>query len=170
MISLVIPAAYSSTTEGDKLAAEGFDHCNGLITVCAEFLVDSIDGLVENCDISATFVGIVLIPIVGTAPENVSAVTFALKNKMDLSVIVALGSSMQIALGVTPILILIGWIINQPLPLFFETFETCVLVVSVLIVNYLIQDGQSNFLEGAMLLTSYAIIALAFYFCPEEAQ
>ncbi|CAG8811871.1 33138_t:CDS:2, partial [Racocetra persica] len=80
----------------------------------------------------------------------VSSVTFALKNIE--SVVVALGSSMQIALGMTPILILIGFIINQTLTLFFETFETCVLVVSVLIVNYLIQDGESNWLEGAMLL------------------
>ncbi|CAG8572580.1 20243_t:CDS:10 [Cetraspora pellucida] len=175
MISLVIPAAYSSTTESDKVAAEGYEGVKdedeepktilavsittliivtGFVTLCAEFLVDSIDGLVENWGISTTFVGIVLIPIVGNAAEHVSSVTFALKNKMDLCIIVALGSSMQIALGVTPILILIGWIINQPLTLFFETFETCVLVVSVLIVNYLIQDGQSNWLEGAMLLVS----------------
>ncbi|KAF0337756.1 calcium/proton exchanger [Gigaspora margarita] len=141
----------------------------GFVTICAEFLVDSIDGLVKNLGISTTFVGLILIPIVGNAAEHVSSVTFALKNKMDLCIQIALGSSMQIALGVTPVLILIGWIINQPLTLFFETFETCVLVVSVLIVNYLIQDGESNWLEGAMLLASYGIIGLAFYFYPETS-
>jgi Ca2+:H+ antiporter len=92
--------------------------------------------------------------IVGNAAEHVSAVTFACKNKMDLSIGIALGSSMQIALLVTPLLVVVSWISNTTpgLSLLFNTFETSILFISVLIVNYLILDGRSNWLEGSMLL------------------
>ena len=85
------------------------------------------------------FVGIILLPIVGNAAEHVTAISVAMKNKMDLAIGVAVGSSTQIALLVTPLLVVIGWIIGQPLTLFFETFETAVLFITVLITNYLIQ-------------------------------
>ncbi|KAI0244017.1 hypothetical protein L0F63_003697 [Massospora cicadina] len=136
------------------------------VSFSAEALVGSIEGLTEQLGLSETFVGIILVPIVGNAAEHMTAVTVALKNKMDLSLSVALGSSMQIALFVTPTLVLIGWAIGQPLTLFFDTFETAVLFISVLIVNYLIQDGKSNWLEGLTLLAAYLIIALAFFFYP----
>ena len=81
----------------------------------------------------------------------------ALKDKMDLAMGVAIGSSMQIALLVTPFLVILGWIIDQPMTLHFETFETVVFFLSVLVVTYVIQDGKSNYLEGAMVsfLSSY---------------
>ncbi|KAG0241166.1 Sodium/calcium exchanger protein-domain-containing protein [Mortierella sp. GBAus27b] len=137
-----------------------------IVAFCAEYLVDSIDGLSHSWGISSTFIGLILLPIVGNAAEHVTAVSVAMKNKMDLAIGVAIGSSMQIALFVTPLMVIIGWIINQPMTLFFNTFETCVLFVSVLIVNYLIQDGESNWLEGVMLLSTYVIIAVAIYFYP----
>ncbi len=109
------------------------------VAVCAEYLVDSIDAIVATAHISRTFVGLILLPIVGNAAEHVTAVVVALKDKMDLAIGVAIGSSMQIALLVTPFLVILGWIIGQPMTLRFETFETVVFFLSVLITNYLIQ-------------------------------
>ncbi|KAG2180033.1 hypothetical protein INT43_003820 [Umbelopsis isabellina] len=123
-----------------------------LVSLHAEFLVGSIEGIVERWGINETFVGIILLPIVGNAAEHVSSVTFALKDKMNLCIGIAISSSLQIGLLVTPMLVIGGWIIGQPMTLFFEDFETVVLFASVLIVNYLIADGKSNWLEGAMLL------------------
>lgn len=108
------------------------------VAVCAEYLVDSIDSIVQTAHISKTFIGLILLPIVGNAAEHVTAVVVAYKNKMDLAIGVAIGSSMQIALLVTPFLVILGWIIGQPMTLHFETFETVVLFLSVLITNYLI--------------------------------
>lgn len=121
------------------------------VAVCAEYLVDSIDALVEEVPISKTFVGLILLPIVGNAAEHVTAIVVAMKDKMDLAMGVAIGSSMQIALLVTPFLVILGWIIGQPMTLHFETFETVVFFLSVLVVTYVIQDGKSNYLEGAMV-------------------
>ncbi len=127
------------------------------VAVCAEYLVHSIDSIVKTAHISKTFIGLILLPIVGNAAEHVTAVVVALKNKMDLAIGVAIGSSMQIALLVTPFLVLLGWIIDQKMTLHFETFETVVFFLSVLVTNYLIQDGKSNYLEGAMLLGTYVL-------------
>ncbi|KAI9313406.1 Sodium/calcium exchanger protein-domain-containing protein [Dichotomocladium elegans] len=138
----------------------------GLVSLHAEYLVGAIEGVVEQWGINETFVGIILLPLVGNAAEHVSAVTFAMKNKMNLAIGIALSSSLQIGLLVTPVLVIAGWIFDKPMTLFFENFETVVLFASVLIVNYLIQDSRSNWLEGALLLCAYAIIAIAFYYHP----
>jgi len=140
------------------------------VAICAEYLVDSIDSLVETAHISKTFIGIILLPIVGNAAEHVTAVVVALKDKMDLAMGVAIGSSMQIALLVTPFLVILGWIMDKPMTLHFETFETVVFFLSVLVVTYVIQDGKSNYLEGAMLLGLYFIIALAFLVYPDDTE
>lgn len=128
-----------------------------LVAVCAEYLVGSIDAIVETAHISKTFIGLILLPIVGNAAEHVTAVVVAWKDKMNLAIGVAIGSSMQIALLVTPSLVILGWIIGRDMTLHFETFETVVFFLSVLVVNYLIQDGKSNYLEGAMLVGTYVI-------------
>jgi len=140
------------------------------VAICAEYLVDSIDSLVETVHISKTFVGLILLPIVGNAAEHVTAVVVALKDKMDLAMGVAIGSSMQIALLVTPFLVILGWVTGQPMTLHFETFETVVFFLSVLVVTYVILDGKSNYLEGAMLLGLYLIIALAFLVLPDDTE
>lgn len=129
-----------------------------MVAVCAEYLVDSIDSIVETAHISRTFIGLILLPIVGNAAEHVTAVVVAMKNKMDLAIGVAIGSSMQIALLVTPFLVVLGWIIGKPMTLHFEIFETVVFFLAVLVTNYLISDGKSNYLEGAMLIGMYIII------------
>ena len=113
------------------------------VAVCAEYLVDSIDPIVDTLNVSKTFIGLILLPIVGNAAEHVTAVVVAYKNKMDLAIGVAIGSSMQIALLVTPFLVILGWIIKQPMTLHFEIFETVVFFLSVLITNYLISVSNS---------------------------
>ncbi|KAI8884437.1 calcium/proton exchanger [Backusella circina FSU 941] len=138
-----------------------------LIAFHAEHLVGAIEGVVEVWGLNETFVGLIILPIVGNAAEHVSSVTFAMKNKMNLCIGIAISSSIQIGLLVCPILVLTGWIISIPMTFFFEIFETVVLFSSVLIVNYLIADGKSNWLEGALLLAVYAIVAMAFYYHPE---
>lgn len=137
-----------------------------IVAYCADYLVDSIDPIVSSTGISKTFIGIILIPIVGNAAEHVTAVVCAVKDKMDLAVGVAIGSSMQIALFLTPFLVILGWIVGQPMSLLFSTFETCVLFISVMILNYIVSDGESNWLEGSMLLGTYIIIAISFFFTP----
>jgi Ca2+:H+ antiporter len=112
---------------------------------------------------------VILLPIIGNAAEHATAVTVALKNKMDLSVSVAVGSSMQIALFVAPVLVIMGYIIGQPMDLNFNPFELVAVVVAVWLANSISSDGRSNWLEGMLLLATYAILALAFFFHPLTA-
>jgi Ca2+:H+ antiporter len=137
-----------------------------LVAVCAELLVDSIDYLVQETGVSQAFIGLIILPIVGNAAEHVTAVTVASKNKMDLAIGVALGSSIQIAIFVTPLIVLLGWCIGRDMSLYFSLFETISLFASAFIVNYLMIDGRSNYLEGALLIAAYVIIALAAFFYP----
>jgi len=135
-----------------------------LVAVLAEYLVDSINSVASGGTITETFIGIVLLPIVGNAAEHVTAVTVAMKNKMDLSIGVAVGSSIQIAVLVIPLLVILGWIIGQPMSLYFQTFETVALFISVIIADVIISDGSSNWLEGTMLMAAYVILAAAFFY------
>ncbi|KAJ3337126.1 hypothetical protein HDU93_001552 [Gonapodya sp. JEL0774] len=136
------------------------------VALCAEALVGSIEGLSKQWGLTESFIGLVLLPIVGNAAEHLTAVTVAMKDKMDLAIGVAIGSSLQIALFVAPLLVLIAWCINIPLNLDFTVFEVAVSFVSVFIVNALITDGKSNWLEGVLLLGAYLVVAIAFYFLP----
>ncbi len=141
-----------------------------LVAVCAEFLVSSIGYLVGHTNISEAFIGLIILPIVGNAAEHVTAVTVASKNKMDLAIGVAVGSSIQIALFVTPVIVLLGWILQKDMSLYFSLFETVSLFVTVFVVNFLVLDGRSNYLEGALLIAVYVIIALAAFFYPDSNQ
>ncbi|KAK3694435.1 vacuolar calcium ion transporter [Podospora appendiculata] len=142
----------------------------GLVAVCAEFMVDSISEVVaDGSGVSEAFVGLILLPVVGNAAEHVTAVSVALKNKMDLAIGVALGSSIQIALFVTPLVVLLGWAMGKDqMSLFFTLFETICMFVSTFIVNFLVLDGRSNYLEGALLCSAYVIIGVAAFFSPNE--
>jgi len=142
-----------------------------LVAFCCEFMVSSISGITGSGKVSTVFVGLILLPIVGNAAEHATAVTVAMKDKMDLSIGVAVGSSMQIALLVFPFIILLGWIMGKEcMNLYFDTFQIATLFVSVLLVNYLIQDGKSHWLEGVLLMAIYVIIAIAAWFYPEIAE
>jgi Ca2+:H+ antiporter len=125
------------------------------IALCAEYLVGTIDEVGEILNINRTFIGLVVLPLVGNAAEHISAIIAASKNKLDLAIGVALGSSLQIALFVTPTLVLVGWGIQQPMSLSFDPFGAIVFFLSVIVVTGLIQDGESNYLEGAMLVGTY---------------
>jgi Ca2+:H+ antiporter len=141
-----------------------------LVAVCADYLVGSIDHTVEKTGMSSTFIGLILIPIVGNAAEHVTAVVVAFKGKMDLAINVAIGSSLQISLFVTPFLVILGWIINVDMTLDFHIFETVAFFISGLVVTFLIQDGKSNYLEGCLCLGMYLILALAFYVYPDSTK
>jgi len=134
-----------------------------LVAVCSEYLVDSIEGITLAWGISETFAGMVLLPIVGNAAEHLTAVTVSIKGKMDLAIGVAVGSSQQIAMMVTPLMVILGWMMNQDMTLYFEVFETAVLFMTVILVFALVIDGSSNWLEGAMLIGVYVILGIAFY-------
>ena len=136
------------------------------VAIESEFLVGSLAEATDTLGLSELFTGVILLPIIGNAAEHATAVTVAMKNKMDLSLSVAMGSSLQIALFVGPVLVLIGWIIGEPMDLNFNPFELVAVMVAVLITNSISSDGKSNWLEGTLLLAAYSILALAFYFHP----
>ncbi|ERF74258.1 hypothetical protein EPUS_01945 [Endocarpon pusillum Z07020] len=143
-----------------------------LVAFCAEFMVSSIDAItVCGSGVSKTFVGLILLPIVGNAAEHATAVTVAVKDKMDLSIGVAVGSSMQIALLVLPLIVILGWITgHDDMTLWFDGYQVVVLFISILLVNYLIQDGKSHWLEGVLLMTLYLIIALSAWYYPTKGD
>ncbi|RYO90649.1 hypothetical protein DL764_008412 [Monosporascus ibericus] len=138
-----------------------------LVAVCAEFMVGAIDAVVANSPLKEIFIGLIILPIVGNAAEHVTAVAVAMKNKMDLAIGVAVGSSIQIALFLTPLVVILGWIIGREMTLYFTLFETVCLFVSAFIVNFLVLDGRSNYLEGALLCSTYVIIALVAFYYPD---
>ncbi|KAH9079575.1 Calcium/proton exchanger [Lactarius deliciosus] len=142
------------------------------VTILTSFVADYCEYLTwwpllrrqaTRYNIPKTFIGLILLPIVANAAEHVTSVWMAMKNKMELTIGICVGSSIQIATFVVPLLVVIGWITGHELTLFFADFETVVFFVSVLLVNLLIQDGKSNYMEGLMLITLYLVIALAFW-------
>jgi len=137
-----------------------------LVAVESEFLVGTLEKATSELGLTSLFTGVILLPIIGNAAEHATAVTVAMKNKMDLSVSVALGSSLQIALFVAPILVIAGYVMGQPMDLNFNPFELVAVMVSVLIANSISSDGKSNWLEGALLLAAYLVLGFAFYFHP----
>ncbi|GAB4235627.1 MAG: calcium/proton exchanger [Stanieria sp.] len=136
------------------------------VAVESELLVESLEEATSELGLTALFTGVIVLPIIGNAAEHATAVTVAMKNKMDLSVSVAVGSSLQIALFVAPVLVIAGWLIGQPMDLNFNPFELVAVAVAVLIANSISSDGKSNWLEGGLLLATYLVLGLAFYFHP----
>jgi Ca2+:H+ antiporter len=133
-----------------------------LVALESELLVDTLETALEQ--VTPLFMGVILLPIIGNAAEHATAITVALKNKMDLSFSVALGSTMQIALFVAPLLVLAGSLLGQPMNFNFGPVELVAIAVSVLLVNSVTSDGRSNWLEGLLLLATYAILGIAFFF------
>src|SRR6476620_6853339 len=128
-------------------------------------IVDSITETAEKINLSEFFIGAVVVAIVGNAAEHWVAVLVAAKNKMDLAVNIAIGSSAQIALFVAPVLVLCSFFLGpHPMPLVFNGFELGALMLAVLIANYVTQDGESTWFEGVQLLAVYVVLGLAFYY------
>ncbi|MEM7552693.1 MAG: calcium/proton exchanger [Cyanobacteria bacterium P01_A01_bin.84] len=140
--------------------------CTIVVALESEILVSSLEVATSKLGLTALFTGVIIVPIIGNAAEHTTAVTVALKNKMDLSLSVAVGSSMQIALFVAPVLVITGWAFGQPMDLDFNPFELVAVAVSVLIANSISSDGKSNWLEGTLLLAAYIILGFAFFFHP----
>ena len=137
-----------------------------LVAICAEFLVDAIPAMTAQSSVSTTFIGLIILPIVGNTAEQVTAVTVAAKNKMDLAIGVAVGSSIQVALFVTPLVVILGWILGKDMTLYFTIFETVSLFVTAFVVNFLVLDGKSNYLEGTLLCAAYTLIGVCAFFYP----
>ncbi|MDJ1178119.1 calcium/proton exchanger [Roseofilum sp. BLCC_M91] len=137
-----------------------------VVAVESELLVDSLEEATSYLGLTALFTGVIVVPIIGNAAEHATAVTVAMKNKMELSVSVAMGSSLQIALFVAPVLVLAGVFFHQPMDLDFNPFELVAVVVAVLLANSVSSDGRSDWLEGSLLLATYVVLGLAFFFHP----
>jgi len=155
--------------EGEKMlpfyvAILGLVALTGLIAILSEFLVGSIDGFCNESGISRTFTGLIILPIVGNAVEHLTAISVAMKDKMDLAMGVAVGSSTQISLFVTPLIVLVGWATDRPMTLNFPPFEITLFILSVIVVAILVSYPRSNWLEGSMLITTYMMIAVGFWF------
>jgi len=139
-----------------------------IVGVCADFMVDGIGAVTGPGKMSVEFVGLILLPIVGNAAEHATAVTVAIKDKMDLAIGVAIGSSMQVSLLLIPLLVVLGWIMGKDgMNLSFDGFQVAVLFIGILLVNYLIADGKSHWLEGLLLMALYIIIATCSWFYPQ---
>ncbi|MBH0178373.1 MAG: calcium/proton exchanger [Nitrospira sp.] len=137
-----------------------------LIGVMSEMLVGSIEPAAHTLGLTQIFVGVILVALVGNAAEHSTAVLMAMKNKMDLALGIAVGSSMQIALLVAPLLVFASYLFGAPLDLIFTPFEVAAVTMSVLILGFVSMDGESNWMEGVMLVGVYAMLAIAFYFLP----
>ncbi|KIY70881.1 calcium/proton exchanger [Cylindrobasidium torrendii FP15055 ss-10] len=139
-----------------------------LTYLTAEALTDSLEGIGESGAVSKEWLGLILLAIVGNAAEHVTAVFVAYRNKVDLALAVSVGSCIQIALFVIPLLVLIGWIIGKPLSLLFDPLEVVTLFLSVLLVRFATEDGRTHYMSGILLFGSYVLIAFSFWYYPHE--
>lgn len=146
------------------MALLGLGLTTASVTVYSDYLVESIDGFCTESGISRTFVGLIILPIVGNAVEHITAVSVAMKNKMDLALGVAIGSSTQIALFVVPVTVLWGWFANKPMTLNFPMYEISLYVLSIFTVSVCLGTGKSNWLLGSILITTYIMLAIGFWF------
>jgi Ca2+:H+ antiporter len=136
------------------------------IVVMSEALVGAIEPTAHDWGLTELFIGVMLIPLIGNIAEHLVAVQVAVANKMDLSLGIAVGSGLQVALFVTPVLVFAGILLGQPMTLVFNSYELAALVAATFIAVLISLDGESHWLEGAELIALYAILGLAFYFVP----
>uniref|UniRef100_A0A7N0TUH1 Vacuolar cation/proton exchanger n=1 Tax=Kalanchoe fedtschenkoi TaxID=63787 RepID=A0A7N0TUH1_KALFE len=133
------------------------------ISFLSEYLVNAIEGASVAMKIPIAFISVILLPIVGNAAEHASAIIFAMKDKLDISLGVAIGSSTQISMFGIPFCVVVGWIMGRPMDLNFQLFETATLFMTVLVVAFMLQEGTSNYFKGLMLILSYVIVAASFF-------
>jgi Ca2+:H+ antiporter len=137
------------------------------VALMSEFLVGAVQATAKTFGMTEVFVGVIVVAIVGNAAEHSTAVLMAFKNKMDIAINIAVGSSIQIALFVAPVMVFLSYFIGpQPMDLIFTNFEVLAVTLSVAIMALISQDGESNWMEGVQLLAVYAILGLAFYWLP----
>eukprot|EP00268_Persea_americana_P042083 TRINITY_DN4205_c4_g1_i9.p1 TRINITY_DN4205_c4_g1~~TRINITY_DN4205_c4_g1_i9.p1 ORF type:complete len:242 (-),score=46.21 TRINITY_DN4205_c4_g1_i9:307-1032(-) len=133
------------------------------ISYLSGYLVDAIEGASVAWKMPVAFISVILLPIVGNAAEHASAIIFAMKDKLDISLGVAIGSSTQIAMFGIPFCVVVGWIMGRPMDLNFQLFETATLFITVLVVAFMLQEGTSNYFKGLMLILCYLIVAASFF-------
>lgn len=136
------------------------------VTWTSEILVGSINPLIARFGWTELFIGVIFVAIIGNAAEHTSAITMAVKNRMDLALQVSIGSATQIAIFVAPFLVLTSLLFQNHMTLIFNTFELISIILSVVLVNLIVADGESNWLEGLQLMIAYTIIGVAFFFHP----
>ncbi|MEW6211331.1 MAG: calcium/proton exchanger [Acidobacteriota bacterium] len=141
----------------------------GLIAWMSELLVHAVEDASKAMGMTELFVGVIVVAVIGNAAEHSTAVLMAMKNQMDLAFHIAVGSSMQIALFVAPVLVFLSYAVGNPMNLLFSTFEVITVGLAVGVVTVVAMDGESNWLEGVLLLAVYLIFALAFFFLPASA-
>jgi Ca2+:H+ antiporter len=168
--------AQGDSSAGEQVASHDQRHlfqALGLLLISATFiawlseiLVGAVEHTVAAMGLSEFFLGIIVVPLVGNVAEHLVGIQAALKNQMELSLSISIGSSLQVALFVAPILVFISLLIGHPLTLVFNQFELIALFGAALIAALVALDGESNWLEGAQLLIVYVIIGLAFFYLP----
>ena len=134
------------------------------VALLSEILVGALEPALKDLGLSKFFVGLILVPIIGNAAEHSSAVMFAVRDKVDVTLEIAIGSSTQIALFVAPVLVFVSLAVGHPMDFVFTTFEVAAVALSTLIVSLISLDGRSNWLEGAQLMGAYVIMAISFFF------
>ena len=153
------------TSRGQAIVSLGL--ATVLIAGMSEILVGQIAPVTRALGMTELFVGVIVVALVGNAAENSAAIIMARRNRVDVSMAIATGASTQIALFVAPVLVFLSVAIGHPMTLVFNGFEIAAIVLSVMIVDMISSDGETNWFEGAQLLAVYAIVAVAFYFVPE---
>ncbi|KHN31861.1 Vacuolar cation/proton exchanger 2 [Glycine soja] len=133
------------------------------VSILSGYLVDAIQGASESLNMSVAFISVILLPIVGNAAEHASAIMFAVKDKLDITIGVAIGSSTQISMFVIPFCVVVGWCMGKEMDLNFQLFETATLFITVLVVAFMMQEGTSNYFKGLMLILCYLIVAASFF-------
>jgi Ca2+:H+ antiporter len=140
------------------------------IGLLSEVLAKSIEATGAQWGLGELFLGVIVVAIVGNAAEHSTAILMALKNKMDLALGIAMGSALQIALFVAPVLVFASYLRDRPMDLLFTSMEVLAVVLAVVVARMVAEDGESNWLEGAMLLMIYAILAVVFFVLPEAHE
>jgi Ca2+:H+ antiporter len=163
-----VAAAISEATWGLRHATALLIGATVFVAWMSEILVSAVEPAGEEMGLSGVFMGVFVVAIVGNAAEHSTAIIMALKNQMDLAVGIALGSALQVALFVAPVLVFASYFRETPMDLLFSTLEVVAVILAVLVARMVAEDGESNWLEGAMLLMVYAILGVAFFFLPEK--
>jgi Ca2+:H+ antiporter len=136
----------------------------------SEVLVGAVEATSRSLGLSEVFVGVIVVAVVGNAAEHSTAVLVALKDEMDLAVGIAMGSALQIALFVAPVLVIASYARAEPMDLVFTPLEVAAVILAVAVARMVAEDGESNWLEGAMLLLLYVVLGLAFFYLPEAEK
>ena len=139
------------------------------VAIMSEVLVSSVESAGHKLGMTSVFMGVIVVAVIGNAAEHSTAILMAMKNKMDLAVSIAVGSGIQIALFVTPVLVFVSIGLGRPLDLHFTGMEIASIVISLIVLNMVCEDGESHWMEGVLLLAVYIILGLAFYHLPEAA-